>query len=300
MGTVVEPSRKSSAIALIAGGALTAVGMGLEPLRRALLANAVGLRACPRFAGRGYQSSVAGCVPEALLAALREADPPHADARAFLMARAALDQARTAAAGLLESVPPERRGLVLSTTKADVEALEALQSGRACSAAARRHIQPALLAQDLAAACEARGPVQCVSAACVSGLLAVAQGAGLIERRQADLVFVAGVDLASHFVLAGFSVLKALDPEGCRPFDKSRAGLSLGEGAGALALVRSELAPSPGAALAGWGSSNDANHLTGPSRDGSGLALAMRRALARAGIEPESIALHLGRIAEQQ
>ena len=108
---------------------------------------------------------------------------------------------------------------------------------------ARRHIQPALLAADLAAAREIRGVVQCVSAACISGLLAIQQGATLLRRGQADLVFVAGVDLVSHFVLSGFTTLKSLDPEGCRPFDRARVGLSLGEGAGALVLVRCDGEP---------------------------------------------------------
>jgi 3-oxoacyl-(acyl-carrier-protein) synthase len=143
---------------------------------------------------------------------------------------------------------------------------------------------PRLLADDLAEAHQVRGPVQCVSVACISGLLALQQGAALIERGAADVVLVVGVDLVSHFVLAGFTSLKSLDAEGCRPFDRRRSGLSLGEGAGAVALVRRDLLPSPGWTIAGWGGSNDANHLTGPSRDGSGLALAMTRALRRAAV----------------
>jgi len=88
----------------------------------------------------------------------------------------------------------------------------------------------------------------------------------------------------SHFVLAGFTSLKSLELEGCRPFDKDRTGLSLGEGAGAVLLARGS-----GMAVIGWGSSNDANHLTGPSRDGAGLALAMQRALKKAGIQPGEV-----------
>jgi 3-oxoacyl-(acyl-carrier-protein) synthase len=104
----------------------------------------------------------------------------------------------------------------------------------------------------------------------------------------AEAVLVVGVDLISDFVLSGFYALKSMDPEGCRPFDKTRAGLSLGEGAGALLLGRSD-STAPRIRLAGCGSSNDANHLTGPSRDGSGLALAIRRALAKAGLAADQI-----------
>lgn len=291
MGTPLETPSTPRAAAIAACGAVSAAGTGLDPLRRALAANVPVIRAQERLAGRGYQSIVAGCFPEEALAPLRDACPRYADARAYLMAWSALDQARRGAAEFMERIPPERWALVLSTTKADIEALENLQAGRPCSEAARRHIQPALLAADLAGALEARGPVQCVSTACASGLLAIELGTGMIGHGAADLVFVAGVDLISHFVLAGFSALKALDPAGCRPFDKTRAGLSLGEGAGALALVRADWMAGGRTVMAGWGSSNDANHLTGPSRDGSGLVLAIRRALERAGLGPESIDL---------
>ena len=118
------------------------------------------------------------------------------------------------------------------TTKADITALEGAFQHRPSSARAQRHIFPALLAADLGAAHDIAGPVQCVSTACVSGLLAIQQGALLIQEDKADLVFVVGVDLFSDFVLSGFTLLKSLEPEGCRPFDAERKGLSLGEGAG--------------------------------------------------------------------
>ena len=278
----METPPAQPAIRLAGCGAVTALGSGVEPLEKALLANASGLRSCEKLAGQGYQSTVAGLVPEAVWEQLRAEDPAHADARAFLLADAALKQAEQGTGAVLPRVPPSRRGLVLSTTKADIEALERTFRGEPCSPGARRHIQPALLAAELAAAREIHGVVQCVSAACISGLLAIQQGATLLRRGQADLVLVAGVDLVSHFVLSGFTTLKSLDPEGCRPFDRARVGLSLGEGAGALVLVRCEGEPPDSILVRGWGTSDDANHLTGPSRDGSGLATAISRALAKA------------------
>jgi 3-oxoacyl-[acyl-carrier-protein] synthase II len=285
----VETPSAPPAIRLAGCGAVTALGSGVEPLAEALAANTSGLRPCETLAGKGYQSTVAGKVPEKLLDLLRAGDPAHADARAFLLADAALKQAEQSAATVLQRVPPSQRGLVLSTTKADIEALERTFRREPCSPGARRHIQPALLAADLAAARDICGVVQCVSVACISGLLAIQQGATLLRRGQADLVFVAGVDLVSHFVLSGFTTLKSLDPEGCRPFDRARAGLSLGEGAGALVLVRREGEPLDSILVRGWGVSDDANHLTGPSRDGSGLATAISRALARAGASADQI-----------
>jgi len=357
MGAVVEAAVNEPRVAIAGAGAVTALGLGVEPLRQALRTNAGGLRPRDRVIGKIRQAIIAGWVPEETVEQLCNNDPDHANSRAFLFAQAALRQAVEDAANpnssqnpvgadvrrlttqedqrlltsspaienkssRLNCVPPARKGLVLSTTKADIEALETLLKSRSsrgneapssksepphvgcygleqvaekpvhhlsCSPAAQRQIQPAFLAADLAAANQIAGPVQCVSAACISGLLAIQQGVALIRRGLADLVFVAGVDLVSEFVLAGFTALKSLDPEGCRPFDKTRVGLSLGEGAGAVVLARRDLLAGQAVLVTGWGTSNDANHLTGPSRDGAGLALAISRALARAGAAPGSI-----------
>ncbi len=270
-------------------GAVSALGLGVQPLVEAILYNASGLKPAERLAGKSYQSSVGGWIPENVWTELRGRDPTHADAGAFLLAKAAIEESALNTAATLEQVPPTRRALVLATTKADVAALERAFRKQPCSTAALRHIQPGLLATDLAESAGVAGPVECVSAACISGLLALQQGVNLILRDQADLVFVAGVDLLSHFVLAGFTTLKALDPEGCRPFDRRRIGLSLGEGAGAIVLQRADCLSTDSLCLSGWGSSNDANHLTGPSRDGSGLALAIGRALARANLHPRDV-----------
>ncbi len=277
----LRPRRSARPRAAVAGcGAISATGAGVESLADALRENRSALRANAAYAGRGYQTTVAGWVPEETIAQLAARNPDYADARAFLLADAALREAENG----LPTVAAERRALVLSTTKADILALERVFHRQPCSETAHRHVLPRLLAYDLAEAHQVRGPVQCVSTACISGLLALQQGASLIERGEADMVLVAAVDLVSHFVLAGFTSLKSFDVEGCRPFDSRRTGLSLGEGAGAVALVRRDLLPSPAWTIAGWGSSNDANHLTGPSRDGSGLALAINRALQRAAV----------------
>jgi 3-oxoacyl-(acyl-carrier-protein) synthase len=289
VGTLLETPVADRAASVAGCGAVTALGLGLDPLEHALPANLSGLRPCPRTVDKADRPVVLGRVPASTLEALRAHDPTHADALAFLLASEALRQAGQAAGAVWASAAPGRRGLVLSTTKADVIALEGLRRGEACSSTARRHILPGSLAADLAAAHEIRGPLQCVSAACISGLLALQQGGAMIRRAEADAVAVVGVDLASDFVLTGFTTLKSLDPEGCRPFDKNRVGLSLGEGAGAVVLARRDLVPASSLRVIGWGTSNDANHLTGPSRDGSGLALAIHRALAKAGVAADMI-----------
>src|SRR6266446_4523978 len=269
-------------VAIAGCGAICAVGSGVEALKLALRGNASGLHPSQRFDHQRYQSSVVGAVA-------RNGAGPDDDDPAYSLATEALRQAYDEARESLESVPPERIGLVLSTTKANIEAMERLADHRPCSESARRHLQGDLLAADLAAAFRANGPVQCVSLACVSGLLALQQGVKLIQRGAADAVLVVGVDHLSAFVLAGFSALKALDPLGCRPFDRDRCGLSPGEAGAAIVLVRSARVAGPAIIIRGWGSSNDANHMTGPARDGAGLALAIRSALKAAQLQPQDI-----------
>ncbi len=262
-------------ITVVGCGAVTAVGQGIDSLRAAIRANSSGLRSCARFKTPIYQSDILGAVPNGGLV-----DDP-----VFHLADLALREARAQAAATLDKFPPARIGFVLSTTKANIEALERLIDGRPCSESAQKHLQAHGLAADLAATHGAAGPVQTISLACVSGIVAIQQAAKLLQRDAVDAVLVVGVDCLSPFVAAGFSALRALDPLGCRPFDRDRNGLSLGESGAALVLARGH----GEITICGWGGSNDANHLTGPARDGSGLVLAMRRALKAAKISPRDI-----------
>jgi 3-oxoacyl-(acyl-carrier-protein) synthase len=266
-------------VAIAGCGAISAVGCGIEPLRNALKNNLSGLRASEKFSSPRFQSNVVGAVPGNF-----DQENP-----AWFFANEALRQARESSQKVLEKISPERIGLILSTTKANIVALEKNSENQTCSQIARRHLQANFLAEDLAAPQKILAPVQTVSVACVSGLIAIAQGAKIIQRGEADAVFVVGVDCLSKFVLAGFTALKALDPIGCRPFDRDRCGLSAGEAGAAILLVRENFAPESTIQICGFGSSNDANHLTGPSRDGSGLAQAIRIALASAKLSPHEI-----------
>ena len=136
---------------------------------------------------------------------------------------------------------------------------------------------PAHLAQELAA--DLGVPGFAVSAACASTPVALGIAGRAIVSARAQRVLVLAGDAIGDFIRDGFTALRAIDPRGCMPFDRDRAGLALGELAGALLLTADT---TQGLHLQGWGSSLDANHLTGPSRDGSGLERALRAALAMA------------------
>lgn len=122
-----------------------------------------------------------------------------------------------------------------------------------------------------------------VSNACISGVVALGFAYRLIESRAYDHAIVAGGDILSEFVISGFHSFQALSPEPCRPYDVSRNGLSLGEGCGTMVLT-STLSSFKGSTITinGMATSNDANHISGPSRTGEELAMAIRNAMKEA------------------
>lgn len=137
------------------------------------------------------------------------------------------------------------------------------------------------------------GPVTTVANACAGGGNAIGHGFDLIRAGLADLVLAGGYEALCELVFAGFDGLQSLDAEACRPFDRGRRGLMLGEGAGFLVLEDAERARARGARIlglvAGYGHTTDTHHLTQPAADGAPLEQAMRRALQSAGLSAPDI-----------
>ncbi len=132
-----------------------------------------------------------------------------------------------------------------------------------------------------------------LSTACSSAANAIMLGARLLKAGQADIVVAGGTEALSRFHLNGFNSLMILDHEQCRPFDATRAGLNLGEGAAFVVLESEETAQRRGAAthayLTGYGNACDAYHQTASSEDGEGAYLAMKEALETAHLQPTDI-----------
>ena len=132
-----------------------------------------------------------------------------------------------------------------------------------------------------------------VSAACASTCAAISRSVSLIRCGVRDAVVVIAVDIVSEFVFSGFSALMALADDRARPFDRDRCGLTAGEAAGYVVLMSAGRARRERrdilACIRGCGQSSDANHMTGPSRDGGGLARAVRRSLDSAGLSAADI-----------
>lgn len=135
--------------------------------------------------------------------------------------------------------------------------------------------------------------VTTLSTACSSAANAIMFGARLLKDHQADIVIAGGTESLSRFHLNGFNSLMILDHERCRPFDATRAGLNLGEGAAFVVLESDETANErgvkPHAYLTGYGNACDAFHQTASSEDGEGAYLAMKEALDMAHLSPKDI-----------
>jgi len=120
-----------------------------------------------------------------------------------------------------------------------------------------------------------------VSNACISGVVAIIYGERLIRSGKYKRIIVSGGDMISEFIVSGFQSFQSLSMNPCRPFDKKRDGLSLGEGCGTIILSSdaSDFHDIEPIKVLGGAISNDANHISGPSRDGKGLLLAVENSL---------------------
>ncbi len=126
-----------------------------------------------------------------------------------------------------------------------------------------------------------------ISTACSSALNSIIIGAEMLKRDEVDIVIAGGSESLSKFHLNGFNTLMILDSEPCRPFDDSRAGLNLGEGAAFVVLEKN--AENSLAYVSGYGNRCDAFHQTASSENGEGAYLAMMDALNMSGLKPEDI-----------
>ena len=169
----------------------------------------------------------------------------------------------------------ERWLFVLSTTKGDINQLKSGELDRLNLHFLMQQLQMKLPFESL-------GKV--ISCACISGLAALIYAADKIAADQIDHALVVGADTLSEFTSMGFDSFFALDDEQCKPFDKNRKGLNLGEAAASLVLSKDQtiFKTSPLRYLGG-ATSNDANHISGPSRTGEGLYRAVSRALKYSG-----------------
>jgi len=253
---------------------VTGLGPDLESLWRGVLAGESAIRPLSRFATGRYLSANASWIEG-------------------LDCRGGVSGIYPLLERLLDGFGPVPNDatLITASTKGCVDVMEAVNGGGSGDPA---EVPMAQLLSRISARFQLAAPGININAACASSTIAVARAAALIASGRSEAVLVVCLDLVSEFVFSGFSALQALSPEACRPFDRNRNGLTLGEGGAALLLMSRERARREGRAVlglvAGWGAANDATHITAPARDGCGLIQSVRQALQLASIGPESIA----------
>ena len=169
--------------------------------------------------------------------------------------------------------------LIISTTKGNVELLS-------------EGFEPVPRRAFLWASAEAVGSsLHCavrpvvISNACISGLSAFVVARDMLLAGECRHVIVVGCDVLSAFIAEGFASFKSVSASACRPYDAARDGLTLGEACGAALLtVDASVAEKPFVYISGGAVTNDANHISGPSRTGDGLYYAIREAMSEAGV----------------
>jgi 3-oxoacyl-[acyl-carrier-protein] synthase II len=284
----------TTTVAVTGVGAITALGATASATWEGLLRGERGFREISLFDASDHRSKLV-----AEIDGLAPCDPATSSRTAELALLASREAMSDAAlpAGL-------RIGLVVGGTTAgmlETESLLAVLLGPAgVDPAAREKALRQMLNHPLSAATDrlARelGPfarTRTLSSACSSGANAILVGATWLELGLVDAVVCGASDALCRVTLAGFNALGAIDPEGARPFDVKRRGLTLGEGAGFVVLERAEDAARRGkhavCTLLGWAARAEAHHITNPEPTGSAPARAMIGALARAGLSPADV-----------
>jgi 3-oxoacyl-[acyl-carrier-protein] synthase II len=271
-------------------GAVSPFGAGVKAYWTGLAGGACAIRPLTLFDPDGFRCRLAAQVPDLAEGSTRRS---RADRLALAAAREALADAALGPAECAEA------GLVVGAVGGGMLEGERWYWSRATDprprgwAAALRAILPCAHAETLGHRLRLGGPRHTVVTACSSGAVALAEAAELIADGVIDIALAGGVDALTRLCFMGFNALKLLDAEPCRPFDRDRRGMSIGEGAGFVVLESAERARARGARayaeLSGYGMTTDAYHVTSPQPDGEGMVRAMRAALQAAGLAPAAV-----------
>jgi 3-oxoacyl-[acyl-carrier-protein] synthase II len=266
-------------------GAASPYGPGVKAYWSGLAAGACAIRDLTVIETDGFRCRLAAEVPPPLTGSARRtrADRLAIGAAGEALADAGLEARDRAEAALV--VGAVGGGML----EAEAWYWRAARTGaRGRSFVALRSVLPAAHAETLAARFALGGPRHTVVTACSSGAVALAEAAELVADGVVDVAVAGGVDAITRICFMGFNALKLLDPAPCRPFDRERRGMSIGEGAGFMVLEAEPRARARGAriyaTLAGHGMTTDAFHVTAPEPEGDGMVRAMAVALARAGV----------------
>jgi len=171
-------------------------------------------------------------------------------------------------------IKSERTGFVFSSTKGNVEYL--------CETELNKDVLLANAAKNIADYFDFKTEPHVISNACISGLAAIIVAKRWITAGIYDDVIVVGADVLSKFIVSGFQSFQSLSANPCKPFDKDRDGLTLGEGVASVVITNSHNSDENSECIevVNGAISNDANHISGPSRTGEGLYRAIKNSVS--------------------
>ncbi|EPY14034.1 beta-ketoacyl-[acyl-carrier-protein] synthase family protein [Paenibacillus alvei] len=252
-----------------------------------------GLRTNERLVQLGAMSSVAGQIEMDYA----EMSNPEDDEKANYLAYIAIEEALRDSGMTKEAISHMgvRAGLSLSTSLAGNEKLTRYvnMKQKECDISPEWIIDFTSYTMQIAKFTGIRGPAFTTVSACSAGTAGAGIAKDLICDGVADLVIVIGTDTLLDIPIAGFHSLNSMSINGCRPFDKNRDGMTIGEGAAAFVVQSLDRALSQGChiygEILGYGLGNDAYHITSPDPDGEGAYRTMQMALQDAGLEANCI-----------
>jgi 3-oxoacyl-[acyl-carrier-protein] synthase-1 len=277
---------KAPSVYLHALGMINALGGDLDSIVPALAAgDARGMASMHTGIGDAFVGSVVTPLELA-----PSADLARYDCRNNRLLLAALAQIAPAVDAARERYGAHRIGVVLGTCPSGIEAAVAAfvyqaQAGALPSSFNYRQMEIGTAAPFAAAALGVKGLAYTISTACTSSAKAFASARRLLQLQLCDAVVVGGVDSLCELTVQGFASLESTSSARSNPMSRNRCGINVGEGAAVFLMSRDEAA----VRLAGVGESSDAHHISSPDPQGVGGELALREALADAGIAPSSI-----------
>ncbi len=173
---------------------------------------------------------------------------------------------------------------ILSTTKGNIELIE----GKDMNEELRSRVSLFNTAKLIAEHFGSTNKPLVVSNACISGVLSVIIARRLLQSGKYKHAVICGADVLSKFIISGFQSLNAMSKNPCKPFDSSRDGINLGECAATIVLT-TDKSLSKNILVNGGASSNDANHISGPSRTGLELSFAINKAMMDSGVTADAL-----------
>ena len=276
-------------VAVTGLGVVSPFGAGVKAYWEGLTGGVCAIRPLTLIDTEGFRCRIGAEVPDSIGGSARRS---RADRFALAAAREALDDAGIGRADRADTA------LIVGAVGGGMLEAEAWywQRARGAAAAPPRVLAscfPSSHVDVVGSVLGIGGPRETVVTACSSGAASLAMAADLIADGVVSVALAGGVDALTRICFMGFNTLKLLDPSPCRPFDRDRRGMSIGEGAAFVVLESIERARARDARvyaeLTGYGMSTDAFHVTSPHPQGEGMIRAMRAALEQARVTPADV-----------